>query len=594
MFKIIRTILQNILVDMRGYKSDYIKITFISQGLILLLAFPLISFVLQKALNLAGLDGLTESNFMGVFNNPIGLAAFVLLIVVTVIIILLEFTLYIHILHCHQRGISFQLKDYLAIIIKKVSFLLVLQSIVLFLYLVLLIPIGGLNFISSITSGISIPQFIPMELFKSQRGTIIYFSVLAITIYINLRLMLVIHYYLLVDMPLNKAIRTSFYATKRQVLKMLFIILISGSLFLGLLGLLQFMSIIPIYIADIYFVDVAPYVASFSLAIATIITFVMVALAKVAWAHFASFFFSRTYKEAPFAVKPCRDVKAVTVWMKLALIGYCMFLVVNNASFLMNIVYDNNTLIIAHRGGNTKMAVENTVDALKAAAAYQPDYVEIDVMETADGELVVFHDETLQRLAGVPYRVADLTLEELRQIPLSANGFTAKIATLSEFAQVAKILDLKLLLEVKVYGHESQDFMRNVIEILAQNDLQDSTIIQSFQITILDEAKVINPNIRTSHIMAFNLGNIAPSDHEFITLEFASINSNLLAHARSRDVTVLAWTINDRANMIQAMVSDVGGIITGELALAVQVKEELESSQTLTAKVRFLIDNMTN
>jgi len=88
-------------------------------------------------------------------------------------------------------------------------------------------------------------------------------------------------------------------------------------------------------------------------------------------------------------------------------------------------------LVLAHRGASAT-AVENTVEAFARARADGADGVELDVLRCASGEVVVFHDDDLGRLAGRPERVADLTLESLREVPLRGGG---RIPTLEEALQ---------------------------------------------------------------------------------------------------------------------------------------------------------------
>ncbi len=85
-------------------------------------------------------------------------------------------------------------------------------------------------------------------------------------------------------------------------------------------------------------------------------------------------------------------------------------------------------LIIGHRGASA-IEPENSVGAFARAARDGADGIELDVLCCASGEVVVFHDDDLARLAGRPERVADLTLAELRAITLTSG---ARIPTLDE------------------------------------------------------------------------------------------------------------------------------------------------------------------
>ncbi|MEA4823933.1 MAG: glycerophosphodiester phosphodiesterase family protein [Clostridiaceae bacterium] len=71
--------------------------------------------------------------------------------------------------------------------------------------------------------------------------------------------------------------------------------------------------------------------------------------------------------------------------------------------------------LIAHRGAS-KVKMENTLESLSYAASIGADAVECDVRPTKDGKYVIFHDGNLERLAGVPRTVEELTYAEMKDI----------------------------------------------------------------------------------------------------------------------------------------------------------------------------------
>jgi len=104
-------------------------------------------------------------------------------------------------------------------------------------------------------------------------------------------------------------------------------------------------------------------------------------------------------------------------------------------------------LVLAHRGASAA-ALENTVEAFARARADGADGVELDVLACASGQIVVFHDDDLTRLGGRPERVADLTLEALREVPLRGG---AHIPTLDEALEACGP-DLLVNVELKAGG----------------------------------------------------------------------------------------------------------------------------------------------
>lgn len=75
----------------------------------------------------------------------------------------------------------------------------------------------------------------------------------------------------------------------------------------------------------------------------------------------------------------------------------------------------------AHRGGSLE-AEENTLPAFERAVRLGYRHVETDVRATRDGVAVVFHDETLDRMAGRPESIASLTWRELSRVELNGGG----------------------------------------------------------------------------------------------------------------------------------------------------------------------------
>ena len=142
----------------------------------------------------------------------------------------------------------------------------------------------------------------------------------------------------------------------------------------------------------------------------------------------------------------------------------------------------------AHRGLHDGGRAENSLSAFRAAkeAGYG---IELDVRLSADGELVVFHDPTLNRVCGVDGRVIDYTSDELRGMRLmnTADG----IPTLKE---VLELIDgtVPLLIEIKMDPGES-----GIAEKLAEviEGYRGDYIIESFNPLALRTVKRLLPNV---------------------------------------------------------------------------------------------------
>ncbi|MCK4688094.1 MAG: glycerophosphodiester phosphodiesterase, partial [Candidatus Lokiarchaeota archaeon] len=104
-------------------------------------------------------------------------------------------------------------------------------------------------------------------------------------------------------------------------------------------------------------------------------------------------------------------------------------------------------LIIGHRGAYSE-ALENSIEGFKRAIELKANYIEFDVHQSKDSEIIIMHDTNTIRMTGKNGIIKSMTIKELKQLKLH-NG--EKIPTLQEVIQVAKG-KIKLLCELKGKG----------------------------------------------------------------------------------------------------------------------------------------------
>ncbi|WP_269088982.1 glycerophosphodiester phosphodiesterase family protein, partial [Streptococcus suis] len=90
-------------------------------------------------------------------------------------------------------------------------------------------------------------------------------------------------------------------------------------------------------------------------------------------------------------------------------------------------------------------AVQNSIEALEKTSQLKPDYIEMDVQETKDGQFIVMHDTDLLALTGNPGGTHDYTLAELIGMTASENGMAAPVPSFDEYLEKADELGQKLL-----------------------------------------------------------------------------------------------------------------------------------------------------
>ena len=151
---------------------------------------------------------------------------------------------------------------------------------------------------------------------------------------------------------------------------------------------------------------------------------------------------------------------------------------------------DKNIFVAAHRGWSEAYP-ENSMIAFQKAAELGVDQIEMDIRVTKDGELVVFHDQTVDRVSNGTGKVADFTLAELKELDIGIKKgeqfVGTRIPTLVEFLDFIKMQpDLTVDFELKEYNddgplsEEYQLLCDRVLDLIAAYDLEDRCVVNSF------------------------------------------------------------------------------------------------------------------
>lgn len=268
----------------------------------------------------------------------------------------------------------------------------------------------------------------------------------------------------------------------------------------------------------------------------------------------------------------------------------CMFDTAYNGNvFTKSMVVE--TEITAHRG-SSKTAPENTMAAVMAAVEELADRVEIDVQETSDGRVVLFHDGTLKRITGLNKRVADLSYEELLTLDVGAWFSEAyegeRIPTLEEVMEFAKgKIDLNI--EIKNLGTNSH-LPEKVLKLVHEYGMEEQCVITSTNIQYLYRIKEANPEIRTGFILSAAYGDYYSDELiDFISIRSSFVTENMIGKSHEAGKTVHAWTVNNRSEMERLKVLGVDNIITDYPVLVREVLYREEVTENLLEYLRVLL-----
>ncbi|PHN06264.1 glycerophosphodiester phosphodiesterase [Flavilitoribacter nigricans] len=231
--------------------------------------------------------------------------------------------------------------------------------------------------------------------------------------------------------------------------------------------------------------------------------------------------------------------------------------------------------VIAHRGG-AKLAPENTLAAIRQAVELGVDMIEIDVILSKDGEVIVIHDDKIDRTTDGEGIVKEMTLEEIRQYD-AGSWFDArfageKVPTLDE---VFEAIDGRtiLLIEIKDGDEAYPGLEKKVVDAIHRFDAGDWVVVQSFNQKSVLRTREMDPSLITYYLMGKNFADFyeelasestssTPLPYNGIAVHFSGIDAERAKKVHDTGYKLLVWTVNEEEDMEKMMTAGVDGIIT--------------------------------
>lgn len=264
----------------------------------------------------------------------------------------------------------------------------------------------------------------------------------------------------------------------------------------------------------------------------------------------------------------------------MILLTFCVFGFINLTFGASVPVYP--VPVVAHRGSSF-VAPENTLASAKLSIEMNADGSECDVYRTSDGVIVLLHDGTFKRTAGLDKKVVECDYDTVSK--LDAGSWKGpeyageKIPTLKEYLALFKGTNTRPVIEIKMGEIELP-----VIEAVREAGLLDRAVIIAFSEDVVKKVREIEPNISVAWLYgkkeeAWTVEQLA--DHlterakycntNILDLNHDLLSPELLKILRNRGFFVWAWTVDDPARMETLLRWGIDSITTNKPDLLIEV-----------------------
>lgn len=573
--------------------QNYFRDVLLMHGFILFICLPLLNSTTRFILHRGAIDYLSYDNIATIFSKHPGvLGSLFIVLVLILLLVYFEFTFLLISVYFIKKRKPVSLKQLLRMTVLQLKKVRPVTFLFFLAYFLLILPLSGLSFNSDLLSKIKIPSFIMDFIFENRLVIVSLFILVYLFLaYIGIRLIFALPEMILRDRPFRESIRESWRLTKSRFFAILGQFIIIGGSILLISSLGYFLIILSQTAVENFLPNYSLISAVFAMTLLQLILLFNIVMSTVGIFYIIVDFMDDEgfLPEIPEWFTPEPPLHRYSTLKNASLVLFCVFFGVGVCLYNMNYLTSaaqTTPLTVSHRGVSNQNGVQNTLPALeKTSQTYHPDYVEMDVQETKDGQFVVMHDFNLKNLTGVNQLPQNLTLKELEKLTVKENRQAAPLVSFDSYLAAAKKLNQKLLIEIKTTKYDSSDLVERFTDKYRAEILEQHHILQSLTYQTVEDLKKVEPKFYVGYILPFNIVGPPITSADFLTMEYSTINRNFISSAHADGKKVYVWTVNDSDAVSRMMFYGADGIITDQMGILNKEVKSLDDEITYSDKL---------
>lgn len=567
---------------------------------------PLALALVRLSVRAAGLRYLDAENFSRYLRHPISLMVLLTLALTLALFTLLDMAAVIWGLEEARCGRRVSMPALWSSGLRSASAALRRGPVLLSAYVILLIPLLNAGAGAGFLSTLSVPAFVVRYI---RARPLLQATALAAGICLAalaVRLLPSLHICCIDRVSFPEAMRRSFRITRHRTLRNCLLLLLWNG---GTILLLVLLAAGGTALASLLWRQLLPHKLLLSAAMSFVVPFVGVLyllLSSCTVPVFFSLVSVLYYRDEGLPLHPLepkeqfrarrlqRGINAgfsVLLLLSAVLCGvYAYALARGDVS--LEIEHVKDITVTAHRGSSGEYP-ENTMPAFRAAAEAGADYLELDVQQTRDGVLVVLHDASLRRVAGVSRNIWEMTWDEARLLDVGSSFSPVfagtPIPTLDEVLAFAEEEHLRLNIELKPTGHETE-LEQQVSELIRAHNMERRCVVTSQKYDTLQRLKKFDPELTTVYVMSVAYGRITDLQYaDEFSVRYNFVTQELVSSVHQAGKRIRVWTVNSQSVMDRMIRLDVDDLITDRPALAVERVARSRTSNLVDELTRRLL-----
>ena len=537
---------------------------------------------------------LTIENILNFILNPITIIFLLFIIIFLTMATIFDISTLIIIFDSSYKNKKISVMDSIKISLSKCKNIFKLKNISVAILVLFIIPFLNIGVTSNVITSINIPEFI-LDFINANKTLSIIFSLFYLFLLSILSKWLYsLHYMVIEGKSFKSARKSSKNLIKGNRFKDIIIVflyqLISGiSYILFLIIGIFILYILNMILGRIFVIKSILLTIVWMFMLVSVIIFTIISTG-IGYSVISSLYYKHKIDKDEKLITIKSEEKKKNIKfnknLKYAVIILWIFAIAGGSIFTyqvitgkanLNIEHTKKMEITAHRGASIKYP-ENTMAAFRGAKKLGADWIELDVQQTKDKQIVVSHDTNLSRVTGVNKDIIDMNYSEIKK--LDAGSFFnkkfkgEKIPLLKEVLEFAKKNNIRLNIELKPTGKE-KNFEKKVVDLIKEYNFEDRCVVTSQVYNVLKKIKKYDKDIKTVYVMSIAIGKITDAKYaDAFSIKATNVTETQVSRVHNAGKELYAWTVNKEESINKMIDMNVDNIITDNIKLGVDLVEK--------------------
>lgn len=583
---------------------------------VMAIAKPAMHGVMKLAMRLQGLTYLSDETLQTFVRAPSTWVLLIVIVLIMAFLCLFDICCIIICIHASYRKQEIPLPALMRKGLRTSLRVVYQRNFVMILYLLIIIPMTHAVIISGYMTTFNVPHFIQDYIFSKVWLAVLYVGFWIFMGLWSFRWIFGLHYFCLEDCNFKQARVKSVQLMqgRRYWINMLILFGWNGLMFGAYYGVIMggawlVSRVNSLFAAQDFFASLTLSGISLLMEIGGAL-FYCFGLPLFFLCVSLLFYYYKAVRREPIA-RSIRDLDGAlrltkTAWAKklfqyrrrIAALSVAVMIAINfgyayaDKKGLIHAGVGDGVEVTAHRGYSAQYP-ENTIFAFKGAIEIGADWIELDVQETKDGQVIVMHDSNFERTTGLNKNVWEVSWDEVKDLDagswFNAKYREARIPTLEEVLKVTRGR-IRLNIEIKPTGHEKQ-LEQSVAELLEKYHMKDSCVVSSMHYSSLRKIKEVDSEIQTAYITSVSYGDFNGLDAaDGYSVESTMVTKGFVNQAHSAGKRVYIWTVNSEDRLERVLKLGADNVITDDPVMARRLIYEMKHSTFWDTYVEQLLE----